>query len=450
MDFLFNDKVPASLCHLFRALHKSNCKRITPQIVMTDHIVPRVVQTFYTWFSSPDAIAMYKPSSSPFELADLLKEALSNVLDTQNSLKSSRSIVNGAVLARSKFSVNQFYTHCISSEMDSVNLSTNRQILHHVGNENIHNQDFEQSAIDTLFNTVRGEKPFCITDLVCLTAQELQLILSLYARAIGRGIVVDRQMNSIGYQVGPVVNKLQEMQNVVFTIESFEKEKDVIDNLLEHEDSGMDLPGYSELSNAGWLVKAIKLTLQRIRVENNFNLYQSNVKELILLRDRLVEQSDMIACILRDLKRMDKYREVLMEYKAQINAYIDKKNEESVYGVSNSSTDKFFRYFSALSFRLRSLESEISSLSQSKIKMNFLFQPKRTRKLQKLVASSNDGPLSSLGATTSMPTRGNEGGAGADNRTKKQQQQVNSSFASGSASPLKVLMQSLFTTNLSE
>ena len=147
---------------------------------------------------------------------------------------------------------------------------------------------------------------------------------------------------------------------------------------------------------------------------------------------------------------MDKYREVLMEYKAQINAYIDKKNEESVYGVSNSSTDKFFRYFSALSFRLRSLESEISSLGQSKIKMNFLFQPKRTRKLQKLVASSNDEPLSSLRTTTSMPTRGNEGGAGADSRTKKQQQQVNSSFASGSASPLKVLMQSLFTTNLSE
>merc|ERR1711871_27538 len=155
---------------------------------------------------------------------------------------------------------------------------------------------------------------------------------------------------------------------------------------------------------------------------------------------------------------MSKYKEVLMENRAQINAFIDKKNEESVYGVNNASADKFFRYYGVLSRRLQGIESEISKLTQSKVKMNFLFQPKGTRKLQKLIGdnsvegSSRDITGKTSFTTSSSPfssTSGSQHGS-ASIGTGTNMQYSASSYASGSASPLKVLMQSLFATNLSE
>ena len=227
--------------------------------------------------------------------------------------------------------------------------------------------------------------------------------------------------------------------------------------------------GQDELSTIIWLINAIKYTMKRMRVEGNFDLEQGNIKELTALRDRLVNQSDVIACILRDFKRMNKYKDVLMEYRAQIKAFIDKKNEDSIYGITHATTNKFFKYYSMLSMRLQGIESEISSLTQSKINMNFLFQPKGTRKLQKLLGrNSFEGPsstsvtgitssysMSSTAPLNASPSRSQyDGGSrSSENGTTANIQQhnlVSSSYASGSASPLKVLMQSLFATNLSE
>ena len=165
-------------------------------------------------------------------------------------------------------------------------------------------------------------------------------------------------------------------------------------------------------------------------MENDFRANVNDLKELIALRDRICTQSECISCILRDVNRMIKYREILMQYRAQINALIDRKEEEPTFGIGTLSDENFIRYFSNLSFHLQDVESEILEFSQPKVRINLHFDTDQG-KAKKL-------PILQKSLHTSSPSS-----------PSKHQGSVRLSInrSPKSASPLKMLMQGLFRAN---
>jgi len=425
-------RVPGNFCSLLRGLSRSSSTRITPGVVMADHIIPRVVQTFYFWLTLPDssmAVSWGESKvSNQLQIVDSLRDALVGVFALDAAPDHRRSIAENAIYAKSIFLASQFYSSCAAPIVDNVPTKVSLQ-----GSADIHNSLHQLSTVNLLFDAREGEKPGCITDTVCLTCREMVFILRLYARAVGRGAVVDRHMSAVATEIENVATHLQNGdQDVVITLGEM-KIKGKMESLLVDD---VESPGMHELSSAAWLIQAIRAVLKRIRMENDFRANESNLRELTALRDRFCAQSQHISNILRDFRRIQMYREVLMQYRAQINALIDRKEEEPTFGIGTLSDDNFMRYFSSLTFRLQDIESELHEHSRPRVWVNLHFETElgKTRRLPSLrKVLQSPSPSSS----PSIKSRGvhsyvHSVRQSLSNRTLK------------SASPLKMLMQGLF------
>lgn len=454
VDAVSRGRLPGMFRSLLRAVHRSTSSRISPETIMADHIIPRVVQVFYSFLTLPShAMAstwgQFKVSNQ-LRLVDALRDALNYVFSKDpNPNECSRSIVENAIYAKNIFLVTRFYRTCTSPDIESHNLESQT----HLDGTDIHNKGHlaRQSTVDLLFEAQRGGKPSCITDLACLSYRELLFILKLYNRAVSRGAVVDRQMNALASDVENIIGRIGEDYVDAFEVLGAHRNNTTGLNALIVEEK-VESPGVHELDSAAWMIQAVRISLKKIRVENDFRVNENNLKELTALRDRFSKQSNDIACILRDFKRFEKYKDVLMEYRAQIRALIDRKHEEPLHGIGTMTDDNFMRYFTTLTFRQQDSESEIMQQSQTRVNMNFHFETEvgKSRKLPTLYrASQFDTHPSSSPTAAALNMQG-------VSLTDKIQSSVGTLGSMGgsighrplkSASPLKVVMQTLFRTS---
>ena len=96
MESVSVGRVPGIFRSLFRGLSRSSGSRITPETVMTEQIVPKVVQVFYSWLVLPSSsmVTTWGESkvSRQLQIVDALREALNHVFASGASPDQSRSL----------------------------------------------------------------------------------------------------------------------------------------------------------------------------------------------------------------------------------------------------------------------------------------------------------------------------------------------------------------------
>lgn len=440
VDLTAQGTAPGVLVALLGCLHHS-AGRTTPQHAICEHILPRLVQSFLTWLvglGGPAAGGEFKCDiSEHLAVVDRLNESLSNIFGSDPIIYGGRSIQENAMMAKSKWLAGRFYSSCFSrverqsAASSAASSGHDRSSLHPSQAQGGVFPRKDASPIDMLFDTHPGGKPASITDLVCLCSSEMIFLVTIFCEAVRRGSVEDREMAALAAVLDAAKCRLRVSQTNEPVLALGAKPSDSSVELLlgqEEESSGV-----SELLNAAWLVKAVRVSLARHKLDQDMKPSDVTLRGLLGLRERLCAQGVEISRIARDMDRISKYKTVLMEYRSQISLLIERKKEESSVSRSGVRSDEeFLRYFTHKSCRLQTLESEMSSQNGVDVKM-------RTNASLNFETHTKQRKLSRFAAPMSPAlTRGN------DSRDTDNIISALDLNKDASASPLKILMQNLF------
>ena len=407
---------PGSLTALLRSLAQVK-GRVSPQSIICLHVIPRVVQIFLTWLRTLEKGLEGESKRGGFSehlaLSDRLQEELTNIFGDDPSALPGRSIQNNAVFAKSKWLAGRFYIYCFNSYAETGT----------IGNKEIDSRSLIptgglSSSIDLVFATKNGGKPSSITDVVCICTSEMQFLLLAFQEAVKRGFVVDRQLVALAPSVDAVLSRLQVtmVRTAVLTLDFNKTNSELLLKI------GDDSPGVSSILSAAWVVKAARMSLSRAKQEFNLKPSDVNLRELLSLRDRLCAQAEEISQISRGMHRIEMHKNLLMEYRSQISALIERKKEESSPNGVIRSDEEFLRYFTQITFRLQSIESKIFGKGVGlNMNMSFEHHSQKQKKLLQFPGAKATHRDNSLHSSTEMDFSKN-----------------------GGASPLKIFMQNLF------